>query len=77
MTQNSFDFPAVAREIHHFFWVPPFFNSHCKQRDEGLMCRDHALVITALLMRLGLRLILRLDEWPWCRALPKHDSPAD
>lgn len=53
MTQDSFDFAAVAREIHHFLWVPPFFNSHCKQRDEGLMCRDHALVITALLTRLG------------------------
>jgi hypothetical protein len=53
MTQDSFDFAAVAREIHHFLWVPPFFNSHCKRRDEGLMCRDHALVITALLTRLG------------------------
>jgi hypothetical protein len=53
MTQSSFDFAAVAREIHHFLWVSPFFNSHCKLRDEGLMCRDHALVITALLKRLG------------------------
>ena len=53
MTQASFDFAAVAREIHHFLWVPRFFNLRSKVRDEGLMCRDHALVITALLKRLG------------------------
>jgi hypothetical protein len=45
--------PEFLLELHHFLWMQPFYNPRSKQRDEGLSCRDHAVISVSLMAMLN------------------------
>lgn len=49
--------PAVVDELHAFLWTEPFSNRGT--RDDGWSCRDHIVVVGALLRALGAEVSIR------------------
>lgn len=49
--------PAFVDELHAFLWTEPFLNRD--QRDGGWSCRDHAVVVGAVLQNLGAAVSIR------------------
>jgi hypothetical protein len=56
LTQAVLD-PALLDELHAFLWTEPFSNRGT--RDDGWSCRDHIVVVGALLRTLGADVSIR------------------
>ena len=56
LTQAVLD-PALLDELHAFLWTEPFSNRGT--RDDGWSCRDHIVVVGALLRSLGAEVRIR------------------
>ena len=56
LTQAMLD-PALLDELHAFLWTEPFSNRGT--RDDGWSCRDHIVVVGALLRTLGAEVRIR------------------